>query len=107
MEPGERCFWNGLSSRWATDHLEYLAEWKPEFLRTMFQKGTLRSYLEQKMQQASDLLTKMKDAPQDQFEEVLYSNIIAPEVSEHLLDNPPNPLPEAEWRKIHEWQLNL
>jgi hypothetical protein len=84
-------------------HLEWMFENQPQLVRDLHSSNKLEEHLDDKYQQALELVSKLKK--QGQSEEEAFQNasdlILAPSDGPAFSDNPPKPLPENERRQIY------
>jgi hypothetical protein len=85
--------------------LEWMFENEPELTREMFREGTLRQHLEEKNQQALRLVQSFqenKGMSPDEAWEAASALVLCPADGRAMSDNPPEPVPYQEQRKILE-----
>jgi hypothetical protein len=89
------------------DHLLWLLENKPQFVKKMFFKdrGKLRMYLSQKVEQAMNLSYNLqeKGLPRNEIDEIVSAQVLSPPPPE----NEPEPLPEPLKSAIIQWAEDL
>jgi hypothetical protein len=83
-----------LDSR-ARVHLEWMFENHPELVRELSRNGKLESRLEAKLQQALNLVVRLKDErglDKEEAFQISVEAILAPSDGPAMSDNPPEPL---------------
>ena len=96
---------NPHDEMWWGEHLDWMLENYPEKVLEMFREKTLKAYLDEKVARAltrwGELVHKGK--PVEQASEVIQASLISPSDGPALSDNPPNPLPQVQLRRINKW----
>lgn len=89
------------------DHLLWLLENKPQFVKKMFFKdrGKLRMFLSLKVEQAMNLSYNLqeKGLPRNEIDEIVAAQVLSPPPPE----NEPEPLQESLKSAIIQWAENL
>ncbi len=86
-------------------HLNWMFENQPDLVRQLHQSGNLPEYLDDRMQPAIrrvEELMQERGLTSDEAWEIAASELLCPPDGPAFQDNPPEPVPPAEQRKIIE-----
>jgi hypothetical protein len=83
-------------------HLRWMFDNQPELVRSLHRLGKLGLWVDGKNQEALELESRLLDQgmPKDQVSEIVLGTIMAPADGPAMSENPPQPIPSSERRKI-------